>query len=159
MSESSQPSESYDTVFSLPAVDDDPDTEIGVLLMGFGPERLLAGLGVASGGLAADPASATMYVDQLRHDARDDHTFAAALAAGADRWRAARTGFAEVLAGPGEWSAALRQQWAAATTAFAAARDLAPALRTGNDAERVYLVACWLRREEITRTVEEQCPT
>jgi hypothetical protein len=152
-------SEPYDTVFSLPAVDDHPDTELGVLLMGFGPERLLAGLGVASGGLAADPPAATMFVDQLRHDARDDLTFAAALAAGADRWRTASTGFAAVLPGPGERSAALRQQWAAATSAFAAARDLAPVLRTESDAERVYLVACWLRREEITRTVEEQCPT
>jgi uncharacterized protein DUF6187 len=152
-------SEHYDTVFSLPAVDDHPDTEIGVLLMGFRPERLLAGLGVASGGLAGDPAAATLYVDQLRHEVRADHTFDTALAAGANRWRAAEPGFSEVLVGPGGWSAAVRQQWAAATAALDAAADHEPALRTQSDAERVYLVACWLRREEITNTVEEQCPT
>lgn len=152
-------SEPYDTVFALPALDDDPDTEIGVLLMGFGPERLLAGLGVASRFLAGDPASVTTYVDQLRHDAREDRTFADALAAGADRWRAAGAGLDEVRVGPGERSAALRQQWVAVATAVAIAGDLAPELRASCDAERVYLVACWLRREEITRTVEELCPT
>ena len=40
----------YDTEFALPAVDDEPDTEIGVLLMGLESERVLAGLGVAADG-------------------------------------------------------------------------------------------------------------
>jgi hypothetical protein len=151
-------SEPYDTNFSLPAVDDDPATEIGVLLMGFGPERLLAGLGVASRGLAADPATVTTYVDQLRHGARDDLTLADALAAGARRWRAAAPALDAVRAGPGERSAALRQLWGAAVTGLAA-DDVVHELRMSGDAERVYLVACWLRREEITRTAEELCPT
>ena len=152
-------SEPYDTTFSLPAVDDDPETEIGVLLMGFGPERLLAGLGVASRYLAGEPAEVTTCVDQLRHDARDDITLRDALAAGADRWRAARAGLAAVRAGPGEASAALRQQWGAAATGLAIAAGTAPELRSSCAAERVYLVACWLRRADITRTTEELCPT
>jgi len=149
----------YDTVFALPAIDDDPETEIGVLLMGFEPERLLAGLGVASGNLAGEPATVTMYVDQLRHGARDDRTLADALAAGAARWRAARAGLTAVQVRPGTQSAALRQLWVAAAAGLAAVGDTAPGLRTSSDAERVYLVACWLRRQEITRTAEELCPT
>lgn len=149
----------FDTVFALPAVDDDPATEIGVLLMGFEPERLLAGLGVASRGLADDPATVTMYVDQLRHNARDDVTLDETLVAGAHRWQAALAGFATVLVPPGTQSAALRQLWLGAATGLAAASQMAPALRTSSDAERVYLVACWLRRAEITRTAEELCPT
>jgi hypothetical protein len=149
----------FDTVFALPAIDDDPETEIGVLLMGFEPERLLAGLGVASGGAVEEPATVTTYVDQLRHGARDDRTLADALVAGAERWRAAGAGLAAVQVRPGTQSAALRQLWVAAATGLAAAGAGAPGLRTRSDAERVYLVACWLRRAEITRTAEELCPT
>lgn len=149
----------FDTVFSLPAIHDDPETEIGVLLMGFEPERLLAGLGVASRGLADDPATVTMYVDQLRHSARDDLTLDETLVAGAQRWQAALAGLAAVLVPPGTQSAALRQLWVTAAAGLATAGDIAPGLRTVSDAERVYLVACWLRRAEITRTAEELCPT
>lgn len=152
-------SERYDTEFALPSVDDDPGTEIGVLLMGFNAERLLAGLGVASTEPVADAAAVTMYVDQLRHDARDDRTLADALVAGARRWQAVRPGLAAVLVGAGERSASLRQQWAAAAAALASAGELAPELRTSGDADQVYLVACWLRRAEITRQAEELCPT
>ncbi len=154
-------SEPYDTIFSLPAVDDDPETEIGVLLMGFEPERLLAGLGVASRQLADDPATVTMYVDQLRHGARDDLTLAEAIDAGARRWRAAGAGLAAVLVPPGTQSAALRQLWVTAAAAVDAVDAAAAAAgpRTAGDAERVYLVACWLRRVEITTTAEELCPT
>lgn len=152
-------SDQFDTVFALPAVDDHPETEIGVLLMGFGPERLLAGLGVASRKLAGEPATVTTYVDQLRHGARDDLTLVDALIAGVERWRAARAGLTAVQVRPGTQSAALRQLWVAAATGLAAAGDTAPGLRTSSDAERVYLVACWLRRAEITREAEELCPT
>jgi hypothetical protein len=151
--------EGHDTVFTLPAVDAAPDTEMGVLLMGFGPERLLAGLGVASSRPVGDPATATMYVDQLRHGARDELTVDDAVAAGARRWRVARAGFAAVRVGPAEHSGSLRRKWAAAAAGLAAAAEAGPELRTSCDAERVYLVACWLRREEITRTAEELCPT
>ena len=114
----------YDTVFSLPSVDEDPDTELGVLLMGLGPERLLAGLGVAE----ADPVAAFLLVDQLRHDARPR------LAAADPE--------------PGVRSAALRRLWAAALRAVGNA-----GLSCGHG-ERVFLAACWLRRAEIDQLSE-----
>jgi Family of unknown function (DUF6187) len=134
----------YDTVFSLPSVDEDPDTELGVLLMGLGPERLLAGLGVT----APDPVAALLLTDQLRHGARADLTMAGALAAGAVRWRAARPYLAAADPEPGVRSAALRRLWEAALTAVGNA-----GLSCGH-AERVYLAACWLRRAEIDQAVE-----
>jgi len=148
-------SEGYDTNFSLPSVDDDPGTEIGVLLMALGPERLLAGLGVAARGLAHDPAEATLVVDQLRHGVRIDLSFGDALVAGAARWRTAGEGFAAVRFGTGTPSAALRQLLASAEAELADAAEAAPELRTIGAAERVYLIACWLRRVEITRIAEE----
>ncbi|OLF10317.1 DUF6187 family protein, partial [Actinophytocola xanthii] len=90
----SEPADGYDTAFSLPSVDDDPDTELGVLLMGLESPRLLAGLGVAVLGEAGDPVSATLLVDQLRHGTRDHPTLASAVAAGAGRWRAVRPALA-----------------------------------------------------------------
>jgi len=142
-------SEPYDTVFSLPSVDDDAETEIGVLLMGLGPERLLAGLGVACLRASAEPAEVTLVVDQLRHDAGGGLRLADALAAGARRWAAAYPALAGVV--PDVRSASLRQQLAAATTEIAAD----PAARAAGAAQRLYLAVCWLRCAEITRTAEE----
>ncbi|MGH3760484.1 DUF6187 family protein [Actinophytocola sp.] len=155
-------SDGYDTVFSLPFVDSDtdsdPDTELGVLLMGLGPERLLAGLGVAASG-TGDPATVTLLVDQLRHEARPDLTMAAAITAGAGRWRSARSRLAAADPGVAVRSAALRRLWSSALTAVTGA-----GLAVGH-AERVYLAACWLRRTEIDRAVidrateDEACHT
>lgn len=133
----------YDTVFSLPAVDSEPETELGVLLMGLGPERLLAGLGVAAG----DPVAATLVVDQLRHGTRPDLTFEVALTAGAARWRAARPGLTAAAPEAAYRSADLRRQWVAAVDVVVAADVAAGA------AQRVYFAACWLRRAEIDRLV------
>jgi hypothetical protein len=133
----------YDTVFSLPDIDDEPDTELGVVLMGLGPERLLAGLGVASG--TGDPATAMLLVDQLRHDARPDRTFAEAVAAGRTRWQAAHPRLSAAASGAGPRSAALRRLWAAAVDVVIAA-DVA-----SGRADRVFLTACWLRENEIER--------
>jgi hypothetical protein len=152
-------SERYDTTFSLPSVDDDPDTEIGVLLMGFGPERLLAGLGVACRGEATDPATVTLLVDQLRHAVVPGDTFDTAVAEGARRWRDARAGLDAANHRPGTRSAALRRLWESAAAVIAASVDEMPRLRTQCAAERVYLTACWSRPEEITQIVEERCPT
>jgi hypothetical protein len=135
----------YDTVFSLPSVDEDPDTELGVLLMGLGPERLLAGLGVAE----ADPVSAFLLVDQLRHDARPGLTMADALRDGTARWRAARPRLAAADPEPGVRSAALRRLWAAALRAVGNA-----GLSCGHG-ERVFLAACWLRRAEIDEATDK----
>jgi hypothetical protein len=145
----------YDTMFSLPSVDDDPDTEIGVLLMGLGPERLLAGLGVATRDPAADTATVTMLVDQLRHGVRQDLAFDDAVADGARRWLHAREARGAADLGPGTRSAALRKLWEAAAGVLAAGAAVAPQLRTTSAAERVYLTACWLRPEEITQIAEE----
>jgi Family of unknown function (DUF6187) len=148
-------SDRYDTIFALPSVDDGPETELGVLLMGLGPERLLAGLGVACRDPAADPATVTVLVDQLRHGARPDLTFEDAVAEGARRWRVAGEGLAAANLDPGPRSAALRRLWKSAADAIAAGADAVPRLRTSGAAERVYLTACWLRPEEITRITEE----
>lgn len=145
-------SEVYDTNFSLPAVDDDPDTEVGILLMGLGPERLLAGLGVASRDPDIDPATVTLLVDQARHGRLD---FADVVTAGAARWRDARDGFRAANLRPDLRSAALRQVWASAAAALASGAEVAPRLRTQSAAERVYLIACWLRPDEITTIAEE----
>ncbi len=136
----------YDTVFALPAVDEEPETELGVLLMGLGPERLLAGLGVAADD---DPVAATLVVDQLRHGTRRDLTFAAALEAGGQRWLAALPRLVAAAPVSAYRSAALRRQWAAAEAVVAAA-GVADGV-----AERVYLAACWLRRGEIDRLATE----
>jgi hypothetical protein len=133
----------YDTEFSLPGVDDEPDTELGVLLMGLGTERLLAGLGVAADD--GDPTAATLVVDQLRHGVRPDLTFAAALAAGAVRWRAARPRLTAAAPVAEFRSAALRRQWSAAVEVVTVAGVAAGA------AQRVYFAACWLRCAEIDR--------
>ncbi|MFC4856992.1 DUF6187 family protein [Actinophytocola glycyrrhizae] len=138
----------YDTVFSLPNVDEDPGTELGVLLMGLGPERLLAGLGVAAE--TGDPATATLLVDQLRHDAWPDRTLEAVLATGGDRWRAVRARFVAAAPAGETRSAALRRLWSTAVDVVTAAGVAA------GDAERVYLAACWLRRDEIDQLVPER---
>ena len=139
----------YDTTFSLPAVDDDPDTELGVLLMGLGPERLLAGLGAA--GSEDDPVTVTLLVDQLRHGVRGEHAMAGALTAGSARWR--RVLPALVAAGPAPRSAALRRLWESALT------SVNRAVRPTGRAELVYLAACWLRRDEIDRVTEDNRAT
>jgi len=148
-------SEPYDTVFSLPSLDDGPDTEIGVLLMGLGPERLLAGLGVATGDPAADPATVTLVVDQLRHGMRPGESFDAAVAAGARRWRSAHAALVATETLPAVPTAALRRLWESCGRALAAGAELAPRLRTAGDAERVYLTTCLSRSAEITKIVEE----
>lgn len=135
----------YDTVFSLPSVDEDPDTELGVLLMGLGAERLLAGLGVA--GPDSDPATTTLVVDQLRHRARHDMSLQAALDVGGERWRAARLRLAAAAPANEVRSAALRKLWAAAM------RTATDAGVASGRAELVYLTACWLRRDEIDESI------
>jgi hypothetical protein len=140
----------YDTRFSLPGVADDPATEIGVILMGLGAERLLAGLGTAQVG--DDTTSVTLAVDQLRHGFPD--ALAAAVTEGAARWRGARETLAATDPG-GVRSAALRQLWDAATRTVAAAALVDPTLATLGDAERAYLTACWLRRAEVDLCTEE----
>lgn len=139
----------YDTVFSLPSVDEDPNVELGVLLMGLRPERLLAALGVAVSGRhpAEAPGAVLLVVDQLWHGVRAGLTFAAALAAGGERWRTDRPRLVAAAPAAETRTAALRRLWAvaAATVAAAGVAD--------DGAESVYLTACWLRRAEIDELV------
>ncbi len=130
----------FDGRFSMPAVDDPPLTETGVILMGLDADRLLAGLGLAA--LADDPAHVAMAIDHARHHAL--HMTMDTLAdAGARVWSSARAAVAE--AGEGaSVSASLRQAWAQTFQLVAGAR-------TGQygPAGNAYLTACWLRRAEI----------
>lgn len=137
----------YDTIFAFPSVDDDPDTELGVLLMGLGPERLLAGLGVA--GPDDEPVTVTLLVDQLRHGVPDDRAMAAAVAEGAARWRRLRPALRAAEPGPGVRSAALRRLWCDAVDVVTGS------VRPSGRGELVYLAACWLRRDEIDQTTED----
>lgn len=133
----------FDTLFSLPAVDDPPATEIGVVMLGFDTERLLAGLGFAA--LTDDPALVALTVDQLRHSAPHPFSLSGALSAGVARWSAARPSLAAADPGPATVSASLRQSWGQAERMLATALAEADA----GPATRAYLVACWIRRHDV----------
>lgn len=138
----------FDTRFSLPAVDDPPSTEVGVILLGLDAERLLAGLGLAT--LADDPALVTLVVDQVRHDTFEPVALDTVLAAGARRWRSARAALAATDRDAAT-SAALRRRWTRVLGVVTAA-DIG---ETG-PACRAYLAACWLRRTEVDRCAEHR---
>ncbi|GAB3159543.1 DUF6187 family protein [Amycolatopsis sp. NPDC004378] len=139
--------EPYDSRFTLPDVDAWPETEVGVILLGLEPARLVAGLGFAT--LADDPALVTQAVDQARHG-----VFAADLAglteAGLARWRTLRPALEAV---PGRPAAgALRQEWANS------ADLVAVAVPGTGPAALAYLTACWIRRDEIDRLADRKEP-
>jgi hypothetical protein len=141
------PDEPFDTRFTLPSIDDPPDIEIGVILMGLDVDRLLAGLGIATAD-DDDAAAVTLRVDQSRHEVPGAPTLVAALAVGTARWHAAHDTLAA--ADPGAIrSAALRQLWAAANDSVAGAARIAPAVAGFGPAQRAFLAACWLRRAEV----------
>lgn len=133
----------FDTRFSLPAIDDAPTTEIGVILMGLDAERLLAGLGLAT--MADDAALVALTVDHLRHGAPHPVAFDTTITAGASRWRSARAALAAADQGSTP-AASPRQTWERTLRLLSAADvgETGPAART-------YLVACWLRRDEVDR--------
>jgi hypothetical protein len=135
--------EPIDTQFSFPGLDDPASTEVGVILMGLGADRLLAGLGVAAlAGVEHDPTATTLVTDQVRHGVHPTVSIESALAAGARRWVAARDRLAARPGGP--TPVALRVAWTASLAAVdaMAAGGLGPASRS-------YLAACWLRRSEL----------
>jgi hypothetical protein len=138
----------YDARFCLPAVDEDPATETGVILLGLETDRLLAGLGAAGPG-DDDPAVVTLVVDQLRHGARPG--LSEALSEGARRWRAARPALAAADPDGPAQLAALRPMWTYAARVVDAAQ-----LGTLGAAARAYLAACWLRRTEVDRRLEDR---
>jgi Family of unknown function (DUF6187) len=134
----------------MPALDQPPLTEIGVILSGLDIERLLAGLGAAGdvgGDYNGDPTQVVLLVDRLRHGGDDG--LAAALSAGARRWLAARPALAAVDRVPSV-SASIRQAWQRALRTVLAA-DHAPVGPAG----RAYLAACWLRCDEVDRVATQ----
>jgi hypothetical protein len=138
----------FDTRFDFPGLDDPPSTEVGVILMGLGADRLLAGLGVAElAGADGDPTATTLLTDQVRHGGHAGISAQAAIAAGARRWVAARERLAPA---GGPFPVALRTAWAASLAAVGAAGlgDLGPASRS-------YLAACRLRHSEVDRYLED----
>jgi hypothetical protein len=138
----------FDTQFSLPAIDDSPMTETGVILMGLDAERLLTGLGMAAP--ADDPAQLALAVDQVRHGATEHESVDALLAAGVLRWRAACRTLDAAGWRPSR-SGSLREAWNGTLHALAGA-DIGAA----GPAARAYLAACWLRREAVDRCAAER---
>jgi hypothetical protein len=137
--------ETAEPYLSLPAVDDPASAEVGVILMGLDGEQLLAGLGIAA--LADDPTLVTLVVDRLRHT----ESLHLPIAAGTRRWRSARIALGAVEHADASPSAAVRQAWANAARAVTAADIGEP-----GPARHAYLTACWLRRSEVDRCVEER---
>lgn len=129
-----------DTRFTLPAVDDAPLTEVGIILMGLDAPRLLAGLGLAT--LADDPTQVTLAVDQLRHDHAAVFSLDALMASGAARWVVARSALED--AGLDRYpEGSLRRSWERAV------RMATATLPGVGQASLGYLVACWFRRDDV----------
>jgi hypothetical protein len=146
LSSAEEDGDAWDTRFSLPGIDDPADTEAGVIMMGLPADRLLAGLGFAA--LAEDPATVALVVDQAQHGSLTAIPFDVLIDAGVARWRTARPAMSAVC--PNEThGGAVRRLWA---RTYAAAPDAVGELGPGL---RAYLVACWMRRVEVDRWVEE----
>lgn len=142
-----------DARFAMPAVDDPPTVEAGIVLQGLDAERLLAGLGLAA--LADDPALVTLAVDRLRHDARGALTTDQLVVLGARRWRTARAALASV-SGSAALTGSPRRAWAQAARVVHAAWEK-DASNTGLSAAcAVYLTACWIRRDEIDELASQR---
>jgi len=133
---------------ALPALDADPLSESGVILMGLDARRLLAVLGVAT--LTAHPSSALLLVDEAAHQGAACIPFDAAVKAGAGQWRMHRP--ALIAADDGKpRSGAPREAWASAYAhvVWTLDRHAAPTILA-------CLAAAWFRREEINEVVDEQ---
>lgn len=129
-----------DPRFDMPAVDDPPSTEVGVILLGLAADRLLTGLGMAA--LSEDPGAIAVTVDRLRHG-KPAVELDGLVRAGAGYWRAMRPALEVAYPSPA-FSASVRQSW---TRAYRALDT--PALGPVGPSARVYLTACWLRRAEV----------
>jgi hypothetical protein len=144
--------EESDTRFAMPALDEPPLTEIGVILAGQDTHRLVAGLG-AAGAIGdedyGDPVGVVLLVDRLVHAGGDG--LAAALATGADRWCSLQPLLAAVDRGPSV-SASIRQAWRRALRTVLAADygDIGVGPATW-----AHLAACWLRSDEVDRVAGE----
>lgn len=135
--------------FVLPGVDDPPETEIGVILLGLDAERLLAGLATAArGSWADDPGQVALSVDGARHGTARTVGFDELVREGTYLW------WSYLGHGPRPapvTSASVRDAWTRAVQAVDAAGtgDAGPATRA-------YRAACWLRRDDIDRYWKER---
>jgi Family of unknown function (DUF6187) len=135
------------TTFDLPALDADPVSETGMILMGLDARRLLAVLGTAA--LTAEPGTVLLLVDEAWHQGAVRIPFDSALTAGATRWREHRAALAEADDGTPR-SGAPREAWA---------RLYATAVRALGERVPPTVLAClavgWFRREEIDKEIGE----
>jgi hypothetical protein len=131
----------FDTRFSLPACDDPPSTEAGVVVLGLSARQLLAGLGLAT--LADDPGAVAIAIDEISHRGSASLTAGHLVAIGLDRWRSARPAL-EALGAQDRRAASLRRAW---EDAFAALSQ--SDIGATGPAAAVFLTACWLRAQEI----------
>lgn len=124
--------------FVLPGVDDPAATEIGVILLGLDPGRLLAGLGLTVLGQAGgdDAGLVALAVDRARHGA-GPVGYAVLLVAGAQRWRSVR----DTLPADPVADASPRAGWDRTL------RELAP--YGTSPAELAFLAACRMRRRAV----------
>ena len=136
--------ERVDLRFAMPAVDDPPETEVGIILLGLDADRLLAGLGMAA--LAEDAGRIAVAVDRVRHGRPGPDT-AALVRAGAAFWLRMRPALEAAYPSPSR-SASVRQAWNRAFGALGSG-----ALGPVGMAARVYLTACWMRRAEVDALV------
>lgn len=130
-------SENLASYSAFPSIDDDPLTEIGVILMGLDDQRLLAGLGIAES--VDEPSIATLLVDQARHGVLESASLSDLVERGSDRWRVVRPTLMKSR-GEAMISGALRQVW---TEAFRVVAECE--VDWTNTTEVTYLTACWLR--------------
>jgi hypothetical protein len=135
----------HDTRFSLPSIDDPPETEAGVILLGLDAERLVAGLGLAR--LADDAALVTQAVDQARHGVFGPD-LGALVAEGVRTWWPLCRRLVAAPVSP--VASSLRREWAHT------ARQIAAAVPELGPSSVVYLTACWLRRTEISQFAERR---
>jgi hypothetical protein len=143
-----------DNRFALPDVDAPADVEVGIILLGLDPDRLLGGLGLAR--IADDPALVTQLVDQVRHGG-SSFDLAGLVALGRAHWRSVRSALGEPAA---DTPGSLRQEWVKT-----AARVAAVAPGAGH-ASIAYLTACVLRRADVdpradvpSNGKDPRCPT
>ena len=125
-----------DPEFLLPGVDDSASTEVGVILLGLDPGRLLAGLGLTVLDGGDDPGLVALAVDRARHGA-GPVSYGTLLAAGAQRWRSIR----DVMPTDPVQDASPRVGWDRTL------RELAP--HGDGPAERAFLAACRMRRRAV----------
>jgi hypothetical protein len=120
----------------LPGVDDPASTEVGVILLGLDPGRLLAGLGLTVLTGDDDPGLVALAVDRARHGT-GPVSYGVLLNAGAERWRALR----DALPSDPVQDASPRVGWDRTL------RELAP-YGTG-PGELAFLAACRMRRRAV----------